>query len=187
MHDPRAYESWTLAYSTSNRGGCHTYASTYYIEKGLTFPEIGLPHQLDRFDVESKPLAVKKLQDIYEFLDTMVMCRFHLYGGIPIREVLRAFKVVTGWEITASEALEIGERIFNLKRWINNKFGATIKDDKLPKKLFTPLKEGGAAGRVPHWDWQIKEYYRLRGWDENGIVKPETLQRLGLSELLEKA
>ena len=180
MHDPRAFESWTLAYATSNRGACHTYASTYYIEKGLTFPEIGYDKPLDRFDYKSKPLAVKKLQDIYEFLDSMVMCRFHLYGGLPIKDVLDTFNLATGWNLTVDDALLIGERIFNLKRWINNKFGVDIEEDRLPEKIFIPLSEGGTKGHIPHWNEQIYEYYRLRGWNERGIVKKETLERLDI-------
>jgi aldehyde:ferredoxin oxidoreductase len=27
----------------------------------------------------------------------------------------------------------------------------------------------------------LPEYYRLRGWDENGVPSPEKLQELGLS------
>jgi aldehyde:ferredoxin oxidoreductase len=26
----------------------------------------------------------------------------------------------------------------------------------------------------------LPEYYELRGWDENGVPKPELLERLGL-------
>jgi aldehyde:ferredoxin oxidoreductase len=29
----------------------------------------------------------------------------------------------------------------------------------------------------------LDDYYALRGWDTNGVPKPETLERLGLLEL----
>jgi aldehyde:ferredoxin oxidoreductase len=38
------------------------------------------------------------------------------------------------------------------------------------------------VGRVRNLDAMRAGYYCLRGWDENGIPRPETLARLGLSE-----
>ncbi len=29
----------------------------------------------------------------------------------------------------------------------------------------------------------LDEYYRLHGWDENGVPTPETLERLGIAAL----
>jgi aldehyde:ferredoxin oxidoreductase len=34
----------------------------------------------------------------------------------------------------------------------------------------------------------LDEYYQARGWDSNGVVTPETIERLGLTdELLQAA
>jgi len=179
MHDPRAFESWALAYATSNRGACHTYASTYYIEKGLTFPEIGLPEPLDRFETKSKPRAVKLIQDMCEFLDAQVMCRFCLYGGTKLPTVIKALNAVTGEEITIEEAMKIGERIFNTKRVINNLQGIRREHDNLPPRIFKPLDPpGGSYGHVPELNHNLQEYYRLRGWNEDGTVSNEKLREL---------
>jgi aldehyde:ferredoxin oxidoreductase len=32
----------------------------------------------------------------------------------------------------------------------------------------------------------LKEYYRGRGWDENGVPKPEKLAELQLADLVER-
>jgi len=179
MHDPRAFESWALAYATSNRGACHTYASTYYIEKGLTFPEIGLPEPLDRFEIKSKPRAVKLIQDMCEFLDAQVMCRFCLYGGTKLPTVIKALNAVTGEEITIEEVMKIGERIFNTKRVINNLQGIRREHDNLPPRIFKPLDPpGGTYGHVPELNHNLQEYYRLRGWNEDGTVSNEKLREL---------
>ncbi len=172
MHDPRAFASWALGYTTSNRGACHTYSPVYYIERGLTFPEIGLPEPLDRFDTGSKPRAVKLIQDMTEFLDSMVMCRFCLYNGVRLPLILRAFNAVLGTDWSVEEAMRIGERIFNTKRYINNVQGVTHEDDVLPKRFLEPLNPpGGSQGFTPKdYKEMLGEYYRLRGWNSDGTV-----------------
>ena len=51
----------------------------------------------------------------------------------------------------------------------------------LPKRLKTePAKTGPAKGLVSGIDKMIPEYYELRGWDQDGRLKPETRARLGL-------
>jgi aldehyde:ferredoxin oxidoreductase len=44
------------------------------------------------------------------------------------------------------------------------------------------LTEPPFDGQVVNLAELLDAYYRIRGWDENGIPKPETLDRLGLSE-----
>jgi aldehyde:ferredoxin oxidoreductase len=74
-----------------------------------------------------------------------------------------------------------GERIWNLERDFNNKAGFTAKDDTLPRRLTTePAKTGPAKGKVNGLAEMLPEYYKLRGWDENGQLKPETRARLKL-------
>lgn len=180
MHDPRAFASWALGYATSNRGACHTYAPVYYIEKGLTFPEIGLSEPLDRFDTITKPRAVKLIQDMSEFLDSMVMCRFCLYSNIKLPLILRGLNAVLGTKLSVGDAMKIGERIFNVKRYVNNVQGITRNDDKLPPRLLEPLNPpGGSQGFVlKNFNVLLDEYYELRGWNPDGTVPITLLKKL---------
>lgn len=181
LHDPRAFFSWAVAYATAHRGACHILAPTYWIERGLTFPELGYEKQLDRFEVEGKGVWVKVFQDFCEVLESLVMCKFSLYGNVRANHVLDLINLTTGWDMDLKEMLQIGERGFNLKRMINVRLGVTAKDDTLPKRLLTePTMEGGAQGRIPPLDPMLKEYYFERGWDENGIPTELTLKKLGL-------
>ncbi|MBC7077503.1 MAG: aldehyde ferredoxin oxidoreductase, partial [Synergistales bacterium] len=94
---------------------------------------------------------------------------------------VRAINAITGWDMTPEEFLRVGERAFNLQRLINVGDGIGRKDDRLPPKMFEPAQEGFRAGRVPEpFESTLLEYYRLRGWDENGIPIPLTLRALGL-------
>jgi aldehyde:ferredoxin oxidoreductase len=75
----------------------------------------------------------------------------------------------------------IGERIWNMERDFNNRAGFTAKDDSLPKRLLTEAaKTGPAKGLVSKVPEMLPKYYELRGWDGNGMLKPETRARLGL-------
>jgi aldehyde:ferredoxin oxidoreductase len=57
-----------------------------------------------------------------------------------------------------------GERIFNLKRIINNKLGITRADDDLPKRLKTVARpDGTAKGKLPDLEEILADYYNLRG------------------------
>jgi aldehyde:ferredoxin oxidoreductase len=64
--------------------------------------------------------------------------------------------------------------------------GTTAKDDRLPKNILTPNKEGGAAGLVPNLDLMLKEFYPIRGLGADGRPTKETLNSLGLPELAAK-
>jgi aldehyde:ferredoxin oxidoreductase len=79
------------------------------------------------------------------------------------------------------EVMRIGERSFNLKRMINVRCGISGKDDRLPERILSlALHEGGTKGYLPDQQKMLAEYYRERGWDENGIPTPEKLKELGL-------
>ena len=59
--------------------------------------------------------------------------------------------------------------------------GLTRANDKLPRALLEPYKEGGSAGFVPEFDSMLDAYYRARGWDtETGKPSREKLLELGL-------
>jgi aldehyde:ferredoxin oxidoreductase len=86
-----------------------------------------------------------------------------------------------GDEFTLENLTEIGERVWNMERDFNNRAGFTRKDDDLPPRLKTEAaKSGPAKGLVSGIDKMIPEYYKIRGWDENGQLKAETRSRLGL-------
>jgi aldehyde:ferredoxin oxidoreductase len=88
-------------------------------------------------------------------------------------------QLVTGNAYTQDELLLIGERTWNLERLFNLSAGFSAKDDSLPPRMLT---EAPFDGQVVNLAELLDAYYRIRGWDENGIPKPETLDRLGLSE-----
>ncbi len=78
--------------------------------------------------------------------------------------------------------LEVGERIWNMERKFNMAAGIGGDQDTLPRRLLEePAPTGPAKGLVNKLGEMLPEYYRLRGWSEDGTPTPETLQRLGLA------
>jgi len=68
------------------------------------------------------------------------------------------------------------ERLFNLKA------GLTRADDTLPPRMLKdPVPGGFAKGGVVELDVLLPAYYKLRGWDANGVPTAKTLQGLGLN------
>ena len=64
--------------------------------------------------------------------------------------------------------------------------GVHAKDDRLPQRILTPLKEGSAAGSVPDVEKLLREYYEIRGLDGDGKPKKEILVKAGLENLAKK-
>jgi aldehyde:ferredoxin oxidoreductase len=88
----------------------------------------------------------------------------------------------TGWDLSGEEMMLTGERIFTLKRLINNRLGITRADDTLPERLLTqPRPSGQAEGVLPDLDLMLQEYYEVRGWTAGGQPSPERLRELGLA------
>jgi len=181
MHDPRAFASLAVAYSTCNRGACHIGAPTHWVERGMTFPELGYPEKLDRFTSEGKARLAKTLQDFGEVMESMVICKFILFGNAQVSHMVRLVSLSTGWDTDLKELLSAGERSFSLKRLINVGLGISRKDDSLPRRITTlPLAAGGTDGHTPDQETMLNEYYKLRGWSELGIPDPRKLKDHGL-------
>ncbi|MHA1819618.1 MAG: aldehyde ferredoxin oxidoreductase family protein [Promethearchaeota archaeon] len=174
-YDPRGIKGIGLNYATANRGGCHVTGYT-------VSPEVvGLPEQIDRLEYNSKPTWVKVFQDFTAGVNSTVNCLFTTFA-LGAGDFANLLSAVTGWEITDTEFLKIGERIYNTQRLIMEKLG--IKDqDYLPERLLKePLLDGPSKGEICELDKMLSEYYELRGWDEHGIPKPEKIKELGIND-----
>jgi len=182
MHDPRAFFSMAVTYATSPRGACHLHGQPLSFESGATMPEAGIAEPQDRFGLTGKGLAAKVAQDMASIYDSLVVCFFAASVLQPsqIGELLTA---TSGEKYDGHRVLTTGERISNLQRLFNLYIGMDPADDKLPPRLLKPTATGPTAGKVPNIADQLKEYYQVRGWSQNGLPLPEKLKALGLTEL----
>ena len=108
------------------------------------------------------------------------LCLFTTFGiGLP--EIAEQYRTATGVEISDEDLLKAGERIWNLERLFNLRAGFTKADDTLPERLLKePMKDGPHKGKVVELDTMLPIYYRIRGWDENGVPTAEKMQELNL-------
>lgn len=180
-HDPRAYSSIALGYATSSRGPCHVNAFSHMFERATTFPEIGVEAVLDRFAAQGKAEMVVGAQHVMYLWDSLAMCKFNIFGGVRLHLVGQWIEQATGWDVDVAELLEAAERIFNLKRMLNIGWGWSRKDDRLPLRVLTlRTSDGGAGDHLPPFNVMLADYYKIRGWTEEGLPRPETLRRLDL-------
>ncbi len=180
-HDPRGYNAGSVGFATSSRGACHLAGFSHSFERLLKAPEIGIPESLDRFQVEDKGILAAKTQNLMGMMDSLKLCKFILFGGVTITDMVKWYPLVTGKEITVDDFIKTGERIFNLKRLYNVRLGISRKDDTLPFRSLTFKRIGkGLTPHLPPLGEMLGEYYEYRGWSEEGIPTPEKLKELGL-------
>jgi len=186
-HDPRAYNSVGVSYMTSNRGACHLQGFTHVFERSATMPEIGVDEVQDRFAVEGKGAFAARCQDLMAMCDSIKVCKFLLTTTVSVTDLARWLTMVTGREYGVDEFLETGERIYNIKRLYNVGCGVSRIHDQLPPRLASHRRRtGGAADNLPPAGRMLADYYDYRGWSEEGIPRPETVDRLGLKKYLDR-
>ena len=177
-YDGRAIQGVGLNYATSNRGGCHMRGYTIETEV-LGNPVFG--PKVDQHAIEGKPQICINWQNLTAALDATGACQFTTFG-IAATELAAMLSALTGIEYSVDDFLKCGDRIWNLERQFNLKAGLTAKDDTLPSRLLKePIKTGASKGMVNRLPEMLPDYYRLRGWDENGVPTPARLQELGLT------
>lgn len=176
-YDPRGMQGQGLLYATSNRGGCHMRGNMLGLEV------LGLPKLIDRFQVQGKSSFVILHQNSSAAIDSLVVCKFTNLG-VADEYFARVLSAVTGIPYATGDMIKAGERIWNLERLYNLREGFTREHDTLPPRLLTEAPtDGPSKGWVSHLEPMLKEYYRTRGWDENGVPTQKKLQELGLAEL----
>jgi aldehyde:ferredoxin oxidoreductase len=122
--------------------------------------------------------------------DVLGICRLqYMELGFEEENYEKLFHLITGKKKSWQELLTVSERIWNLTRVISNReiknFGRHL--DYPPARFYEePIPSGPNEGYFltkAELDDLLDEYYRARGWDDNGIPTRETLERLGLGEL----
>ena len=173
-YDGRVIQGIGLGYATSNRGACHLRGYTIASEV------LGIPVKTEPTDTDGKPELLKAFQDATAAFDAAGICIFTSFAW-TLNDVAPQVQAACGEEFTVENLTLIGERIWNMEKDFNLRAGFTRKDDALPKRLMTEAaKTGPGKGVVSGLDKMLPIYYQLRGWDEEGRIKPETRKRLGL-------
>ncbi|MCD6533912.1 MAG: aldehyde ferredoxin oxidoreductase family protein [Deltaproteobacteria bacterium] len=158
-YDPRPLKGMGLGYATSDRGACHLRATFYKAE---------LSGMIDPDETSGKAELFLDFENRLTIFDTLVLCRFFrdLYPWETLAELLQK---VTGENIDKTGLIEIATRIADLVRRFNLREGMQANADRLPKQLHRRLEDSGKVITEEELRLMLSDYYRLRGWDENGV------------------
>jgi aldehyde:ferredoxin oxidoreductase len=173
-YDPRIIKGMAVGYATSNRGACHLHGG--YPAGSEIF---GLPRRIDPRMQIGKGTLVAKRQNDSAAEDSLIICRFSSMA-VSLENWSRILTAVTGKSYSAKTLSQIGERIHNLEKIINLRFGFTRKDDSLPPKL---MKEHLGEEKI-ELDVMLDEYYEFRGWNKDGVPTKGKIIELGLEDFL---
>jgi len=177
-YHPNAAKGTALAYAISERGACHLRGAPL----GELFAGVANP-----LTIEGKPQLFRDHQADKAVWDSACLCVFPGYG-MTLKELWQLVKAATGFDYpTVSDLERVGERISTLARLFNVREGFTRQADTLPARNLSPLvTTGPAAGHVVELEPMLDEYYRLMGWDAQGVPTPEVLVELGLAKLIDR-
>jgi aldehyde:ferredoxin oxidoreductase len=158
-YEPRVLKGMGLAFATSDRGACHLRATFYKPElSGMIAPD----------QIEGKAELFVDFEDRLTIFAALILCRFYrdLYQWDALGETVHAATGLSG----DKEALQsVAASISNIVRRFNIREGLKPEDDWLPKKLFEKLEKTGQELKPEELAQMRKEYYQLRGWNEDGI------------------
>ncbi len=173
-YDPRALQGMGLGYATSNRGACHLRAYTVSAEV------VGEPEPMDPRATDGKAQLTVDMQNISTAVDAAGLCVFLTFGN-TLSDLTPLVAAATGIAYTDDDMIRAGERIWNLERMWNLRAGIEPSEDKLPKRMLEDaIPAGPAQGQVNHLDRMLPEYYRVRGWGEDGRPTSAKLAELGI-------
>lgn len=165
-YDPRSLKGMGLTFGTSPRGACHLRTTFYKPElSGLIPPE----------QIENKAKMLIEYEDRLNIFDTLVLCRFYrdLYTWEELEEALRA---VTGQANTRADLLKIAGNIVDMTRIFNLREGFQAEDDRLPNRIHKEALPSGKSLSFEEMEYMLKDYYRLREWDDTGRPKEEAVR-----------
>jgi aldehyde:ferredoxin oxidoreductase len=200
-YDPRGSWGQGLAYAVANRGACHL--SAYLIALEIYFK------YLDPYKTYAKAEFTKLFEDAYCGVNSLQTCEFtgYAYTGEspltkytpdPVLAVMMQylpqvtsklvdfslyadlFETVSGIQMSTAGFLAAGERIHVLERHMNCREGISRKDDTLPDRLLKEYREEDLHKRTVPLEKMLDKYYKLRGYDADGIPTADTLKRLGI-------
>jgi len=172
-YDPRGSFGMSLSYSTSDRGGCHmrSYPIGDEIVAGTLPPD----------SLEGKAEYNMNGQNFSSLKYTGIWCDF---WAIDADQIAQLMKHVWRRDVSEDELTRVGERIWNLSRLFNLREG--VEPDDLPVKLHAEEHahtDGASAGKAIGTETfraAGREYYDLRGWDEEGVPSEAKLTELGI-------
>ncbi|MFW6041090.1 MAG: aldehyde ferredoxin oxidoreductase family protein [Thermoplasmatota archaeon] len=185
-YDPRGMFGMGLAFAVAPRGADHLTSSEYVLDFSGEFWNF---KGYDRYNIKSKALPTKMMEDLMILYDMTGACKFSR-GILEDKGLLDFINVITGWDLSMSEMMVAGERAFNISKAYNVREGLGREEDVLPERLLTEAtNEGPSKDRKitrKNFESALDKYYDIRGWNEEGIPTMSILKKLDLPKIAEE-
>jgi len=178
MHDPRIKVGVGLGYAVSPYGADHMYAAhdtMFGDAQSFSFQSVlplGIYRAMHPTRITSgKVRSYAKLDHLWKMMDALGLCVFGFAprGTMPLETLVQCIRAVTGWNTGLYELMQAAERGSLLARAFNFREGFSVKDDRLPRRLFEPKPGGPEAGKqmfTPEdFAEAVKLFYEIIGCD----------------------
>lgn len=186
FHDPRQLPARGTGYICDPTPGRHTtfFAGTI-LERGSSpgpYPELW-GSQVELRDYEHKAAIYSVAIKYEQVIASAGVCKFVMFQGtFPLIDFISA---VTGWDLSPTETLVIGERIQTLRQLFNIREGINPKEFCLPQRASQPATTGPFKGIPVDFEVLRQQYYEAMGWDpQTGYPLKSRLEELGLGDLV---
>ncbi|MFW9856465.1 MAG: aldehyde ferredoxin oxidoreductase family protein [Candidatus Thorarchaeota archaeon] len=194
--DERPTPSFALGIATATRGADHLRSrpaiDLYGLPENLLKEIYGGPVSSDYTSYEGKSRMVWWQELLYAITDSLGICKFQTVflsvNSPKWEEFSKLLKYAAGLDLSKTQLMEAGERIYTIERLFNLREGFSRGDDTLPERFFTeptqlgfPLVKGKVIDRSK-FNTMLDEYYGLHGWNDQGIPTPNTLKQLSLDQ-----
>jgi aldehyde:ferredoxin oxidoreductase len=194
MHDPRVKVGVGLGYAVSTYGADHMTAAhdPYFAdENSFMFKSVkplGIYKAMHPTEItHEKVRSYVRLESLWRMMDALGLCLFGYAprGVMTLDIMVQSINAATGWNASLFELMKSAERGSMIARAFNSREGFTIKDDRLPERLFDPKPDGPNAGRKiftkEDFNRAVRIFYEMSGCDpETGRPHHGKLLELGL-------
>jgi aldehyde:ferredoxin oxidoreductase len=172
--DPRGIKAFGLTYAIASRGADHLRAEPFF-ELTERYDEAekrwGIRDIADRLSNNGKAVLVEHTERQALVTDCMTMCK-NIGLSMDVLDfdlISRLLIAGTGLKFTPERVDQDLRTIIDAERKLNIDFGIDASMDTLPHRFtHEPLEEGPSKGQVVPIRKMVRQYYRLRGWDEQG-------------------
>jgi aldehyde:ferredoxin oxidoreductase len=204
MHDPRVKVGVGIGFAVSTYGADHMTAAhdPYFTdENSFMFKSVkplGIYKPMHATEITNEKVRSYMLLEIlWRMMDALGLCVFGYAprGVMPLDVMVQSLNAVTGWNASLFELLNAAERGSMIARAFNSREGFSIKDDRLPKRLYDPKPDGPDSGRKifeeKDFNRAVELFYEMIDCDpETGRPGRGKLMALGLdwvAELLQSS
>ncbi len=185
-------KSSALAYATApiggsiHRGGLMSFQSHPRVRKALG--KEAARRLVDPQVYEGHGVVIAVENDFVAALNSVEACMPLCMDALYEDDLAWLFSAATGVEMDGDSLMKAGERIFNVEKAFNVREGIRRKDDTLPQRFFVEkVTPWGIEGlNEAKFQAMLDEYYKFRGWDEEGIPTKKKLDELNLGYIAEQ-